>query len=287
MGKLKYLVIHCTATPEGREVSGAEIRAWHTNPVSKGGRGWKQVGYTDLFHLNGGVERLVNNNEDANVDPWEVTNGVAGYNSVSRHIVYAGGCAKDGKTPADTRTSWQKKALEKYVKDFHRRFPDVRIVGHNELAAKACPSFDVQRWLKQIGITQYINNTMKRFLLFFVLILGFVSATFAQTGTVPEVDYSAMITTFAGFVGGVVLLTEGIKALFPKMQGLATQIVSWCVGIVAAMLLWWLDAGFVADATWYIALCYGFGASLVSNGVADTGFVQWLIGLFAGKDAGK
>ena len=42
---------------------------------------------------------------------------------------------------------------------------------------------------------------MKRFLLFFVLILGFVSATFAQTGTVPEVDYSAMITTFAGFVG--------------------------------------------------------------------------------------
>lgn len=116
MGKLKYLVIHCTATPEGREVSGAEIRAWHTNPVSKGGRGWKQVGYTDLFHLNGGVERLVNNNEDANVDPWEVTNGVAGYNSVSRHIVYAGGCAKDGKTPADTRTSWQKKALEKYVK---------------------------------------------------------------------------------------------------------------------------------------------------------------------------
>lgn len=75
-------------------VSGAEIRAWHTNPVSKGGRGWKQVGYTDLFHLNGGVERLVNNNEDANVDPWEVTNGVAGYNSVSRHIVYAGGCAR-------------------------------------------------------------------------------------------------------------------------------------------------------------------------------------------------
>ena len=29
----------------------------------------------DLFHLNGGVERLVENNEDAQVDPWEVTNG--------------------------------------------------------------------------------------------------------------------------------------------------------------------------------------------------------------------
>ena len=110
--------------------------------------------YTDLFHLQGGVERLVNNNEDAQVDPWEVTNGAKGYNSVSRHIVYAGGVAKDGKTPKDTRTGCQKKALEKYVKDFHRRFPDVRIVGHNELAAKACPSFDVQKWLKEIGINQ-------------------------------------------------------------------------------------------------------------------------------------
>ena len=62
--------------------------------------------------------------------------------------------AADGKTPKDTRTASQKKALEKYVKDFHRRFPDVRIVGHNELAAKACPSFDVQKWLKEIGINQ-------------------------------------------------------------------------------------------------------------------------------------
>ena len=132
MAKLKYLVIHCTATPEGREVSSADIRKWHTSPVAQGGRGWKQVGYTDLFHLN----------------------GAKGYNSVSRHIVYAGGVEKDGKTPKDTRTGCQKKALEKYVKDFHRKFPDVRIVGHNELAAKACPSFDVQEWLKEIGINQ-------------------------------------------------------------------------------------------------------------------------------------
>ena len=99
MATLKQLVIHCTATPEGREVTAADIRAWHTNPTSKGGRGWKQVGYTDLFHLDGTVERLVHNNEDSNVDPWEITNGAAGYNSVSRHVVYAGGCTRDGKPP--------------------------------------------------------------------------------------------------------------------------------------------------------------------------------------------
>lgn len=151
---LKYLVIHCTATPEGREVSAADIRNWHTSPVSKGGRGWKQVGYTDIIHLDGTVERLVDNNEDAWVDDWEVTNGVAGYNSVSRHVVYSGGVAKDGKTAKDTRTPAQTKSMTEYVKDFHKRFPSVRIVGHNELAAKACPSFDVQKWLQDIGIKQ-------------------------------------------------------------------------------------------------------------------------------------
>lgn len=151
---LKYLVIHCTATPAGREVTAADIRRWHTSPVGQGGRGWKQVGYTDLFHLDGSVERLVDNNEDAWVDPWEVTNGAAGYNQVSRHVVYAGGLAKDGKTAKDTRTKGQRMALEGYVKAFHSRFPKVRIVGHNELAAKDCPSFNVQRWLKEIGVNQ-------------------------------------------------------------------------------------------------------------------------------------
>lgn len=150
MAKLQYLVIHCTATPEGREVSAADIKRWHTSPAPAG-RGWKQVGYTDLFHLDGSVERLVANNEDGNVDPWEITNGVAGYNGVSRHVVYAGGCDA-AMQPKDTRTAAQKEALKRYVLDFHAQHPDVRIVGHNQLAAKACPSFDVPQWLETIGI---------------------------------------------------------------------------------------------------------------------------------------
>lgn len=151
---MQYLVIHCTATPEGREVSAAEIRRWHTAPVSQGGRGWKQVGYTDMVHLDGRVERLVNNNEDAQVDAWEVTNGAAGHNNMSRHIVYVGGCDKAGK-PKDTRTEAQREALKRYVEDFHARFPQVKIVGHHELnPGKACPSFDVPTWLRSIGIRQ-------------------------------------------------------------------------------------------------------------------------------------
>lgn len=149
---LEYLVIHCTATPQGREVSADEIRQWHTSPVAKGGRGWKQVGYTDMIHLDGRIERLVINNDDAMVDGWEVTNGVTNMNSVCRHIVYVGGVNHDGKTPTDTRTQAQKEALKLFVVAFHSRFPQVKIVGHNHFAPKACPSFDVAAWLKSIGI---------------------------------------------------------------------------------------------------------------------------------------
>lgn len=152
MATIRRLVIHCTATPAGREVSSADIRAWHTSPVSAGGRGWKVVGYTDMIHLDGTVERLVGNNEDANVDNWEITNGAKGYNSTSRHIVYVGGTAPDGKTAKDTRTDAQLAALKAYIEDFHHRFPKADIVGHNQLSAKACPSFDVPLWLKKIGI---------------------------------------------------------------------------------------------------------------------------------------
>lgn len=150
---VKFLVIHCTATPEGREVSSAEIRRWHTSPPPAG-RGWQQVGYTDMVHLDGRIERLVDNNEDAQVDSWELTNGAAGYNGVSRHVVYVGGC--DGAMqPKDTRTAAQREALKHYVQDFHRRFPQVRIVGHHDLnSGKACPSFDVSAWLREIGIRQ-------------------------------------------------------------------------------------------------------------------------------------
>ena len=150
--ELQYLVIHCTATPEGREVTAREIREWHTAPAPKG-RGWRQVGYTDLFHLNGTVERLVDNNEDEWVDSWEITNGATGYNSVSRHIVYVGGCDKNMQ-PKDTRTPGQLAALKRYVLDFHALHPAVKIVGHRELpgVCKACPSFDVAAWLQSIGI---------------------------------------------------------------------------------------------------------------------------------------
>ena len=146
--RIERLVIHCTDTPEGREVTAADIRHWHCTPPPIG-RGWKQVGSTDMVHLDGRVERLVRNNEDAYVDGWEITNGAKGYNGTSRHIVYVGG--KRNGHPADTRTEAQKAALKAYVEDFKKRFPWADVCGHRDLpgVAKDCPCFDVR---KEYGI---------------------------------------------------------------------------------------------------------------------------------------
>jgi N-acetylmuramoyl-L-alanine amidase len=156
MKKLKYLVIHCSATPEGREVTSEMIRRWHTSPVSEGGRGWKQVGYSDMIHLDGTIENLVPYNDNQVVEPWEITNGAFGINSQSRHIVYVGGTEKhDINKAKDTRTEAQLKAMESYVKKFVTKHPTAKVAGHNQFAQKACPSFDTIAWCKSIGLIKF------------------------------------------------------------------------------------------------------------------------------------
>lgn len=154
MSSLKYLVLHCSATPEGREVTAADIRAWHLLPPPQG-RGWHQVGYTDLIHLDGTIERLVENNGDDVVDTWEITNGAVGHNQHSVHICYVGGAMDANGTPKDTRTPAQVSAMTTYIRDFVKRHPNVKVVGHNQLADKACPSFDVYEYLTSIGLQNY------------------------------------------------------------------------------------------------------------------------------------
>ncbi|ELR69164.1 N-acetylmuramoyl-L-alanine amidase [Fulvivirga imtechensis AK7] len=154
MKRLTYLVIHSTDTPQGREVTAAEIRDWHTSPKPRG-RGWKQVGYSDIIHLNGDVTNLVPYDNDQKVDPWEITNGVAGINSLSRHVVYSGGKDPGGNFVLDTRTAEQRLSLANYVRQTIAQHPRIKVAGHNQFTkAKKCPSFNVPQWLRAIGVAE-------------------------------------------------------------------------------------------------------------------------------------
>ncbi|MGI6342039.1 MAG: hypothetical protein ACOXZ9_03540 [Bacteroidales bacterium] len=55
--------------------------------------------------------------------------------------------------PKDTRTPAQKKAMLELVKQLKQKYPNATVHGHREFANKACPCFDVQKWVKENGLS--------------------------------------------------------------------------------------------------------------------------------------
>lgn len=134
MRQIQRIIIHCSATPEGRDVSVATIRKWHL------AQGYNDIGYHYVVELDGKIKP--GRKEDV------VGAHTKGYNSTSIGVCYVGGLALDCKTPKDTRTEPQKAALVQLVGELRQRYPQATVHGHKEFAAKACPCFDVRDLIK-------------------------------------------------------------------------------------------------------------------------------------------
>lgn len=131
--QINRIVLHCTATSQQATVEAIQ-NYWKNN------LGWKNPGYHFIIGVDGTVYMLLH--------PNKVSNGARGYNSDSLHISYIGGINKNTRKPEDTRTKEQKAAMKRLVKQYLRKLGDIPVIGHNEISNKACPSFDVQQWLK-------------------------------------------------------------------------------------------------------------------------------------------
>lgn len=128
MRKIDKIIVHCTATPAGREVTVADVRAWHK------ARGFRTIGYHYLVYLDGTVH--------AGRRESEVGAHCLGQNARSIGVCYVGGLDAAGQ-PRDTRTAAQRRALRELVGSLRRRYPNATVHGHREFAAKACPCFDI------------------------------------------------------------------------------------------------------------------------------------------------
>ena len=128
MRKIEKIILHCTATPEGREVTVADVSAWHKE------RGFRTIGYHYLVYLDGTVVR--GRREE------EIGAHCLGQNAGSIGVCYVGGLDSRGR-PKDTRTAAQRVALRNLVEGLQRRYPHATLHGHNEFAAKACPCFKI------------------------------------------------------------------------------------------------------------------------------------------------
>lgn len=134
MRKIDKIIIHCSATPEGRAVTVQEIEKWHRE------KGYNGIGYHYIIGLNGEIWK----GRDINL----IGAHTQGQNANSIGVCYIGGCDRSMKAK-DTRTPAQKVALLNLVKELKKQYPKASIHGHNEFAAKACPSFNVKSWLLQ------------------------------------------------------------------------------------------------------------------------------------------
>lgn len=132
---IRRIILHCSATPEGRPFTAKDLRAWHTAKPPKG-NGWRDIGYHFVIALDGNIE------QGRPLD--QIGAHTIGYNKESIGIVYIGGVDRQGK-PKDTRTNAQRHALFSLVETLRKLYPQATVHGHNEFARKACPSFDVRK----------------------------------------------------------------------------------------------------------------------------------------------
>ena len=130
MRAINKIILHCSATPEGRHTTVEDIRLWHKQ------RGWSDIGYHYVVYLDGTVHEG---------RPIERSGAhVFGLNKNSIGICYVGGVDKNNLKAKDTRTPEQIMALDLLLGSLLDDFKGATLHGHNEFADKACPSFDVQ-----------------------------------------------------------------------------------------------------------------------------------------------
>ena len=133
---INKLIVHCSATREGMNISRDTIRDWHL------ARGFNDIGYHFYIDLDGNIHK--------GIDIAKIGAHSKGQNRSSIGICYCGGVESDGKTPKDTRNEAQKEALLCVLRTMKAMYPDAVIHSHRDFANKACPSFDATEEYKNL-----------------------------------------------------------------------------------------------------------------------------------------
>ena len=113
------IIWHCTATPEGKDYTVDDIRAWHKQ------RGWSDIGYHYVVYRDGRimVGRPVG----------QVGAHTEGHNSGTVGPSYVGGVSAVGKTAKDTRTAAQRASMMWLTEQLAAKHRGVRKVrGHHD-----------------------------------------------------------------------------------------------------------------------------------------------------------
>lgn len=149
---INLLVVHCSASPNGRRVTSEEIDAWH---AARGfHRDPRLIGYNEPFLKHIGYHYVIYAEGPARIGRGEQEVGahVQGHNANSIGICMVG-------TDAFSPAQWL--SLRGLLQGLLKRYPDAAVRGHRDLSPdrngdgvvqpgewlKTCPGFDVSSWL--------------------------------------------------------------------------------------------------------------------------------------------
>jgi len=141
MRHIDTIIVHCTATRpnwwQGKSAQQKtdEVRRWHVED-----RGWSDIGYHYLIDRDGTVT------EGRSLGRTGAH--AKGHNTGSVGISLFGGHGGNVADKFDDNfTEDQGRALRGVIAKLKADHPITRIIGHNEVSNKACPTFVVRDWL--------------------------------------------------------------------------------------------------------------------------------------------
>ena len=150
MRRIEGIVIHCSATQDGKEVSREQIEREHK------ARGFRTIGYHYLIEPSGLI--FVGRTEG------EIGSHVSGHNAFTIGVCMIG-------TKRFTPKAWD--ALKKLCNELLAKYKDAYVKGHRDFSPdldgdgqiepkewiKLCPNFDVASW-KENGMTPLKENVL-------------------------------------------------------------------------------------------------------------------------------
>ena len=141
---VKYLIVHCSYTPESMDIGKSDIDRWHRE------KGWMMIGYHKVIKRDGTVE---------DGRPLSKSGAhVRGMNRTSIGICLIGGMnrAKDG--PEINYTDEQMKSLRSLLDGLRKDYPIAKVRGHTDFdKGKTCPNFDAGKWYEDDEIVSTIS----------------------------------------------------------------------------------------------------------------------------------
>lgn len=117
------LIVHCSASPNGKHVTVEEIRDWHVK-----GNGWDDIGYHYIIYVDGKIH--------TGRPAYKVGAHCQGHNANSIGVCLIGN---------DEFSDKQFNALRSLYKILKGLFPNLTIHGHRDYTdKKTCPNFEVK-----------------------------------------------------------------------------------------------------------------------------------------------